>query len=178
MQWSDVALGSEPRLICVAETGGDPYSNLGGQSRSPFCVRQLAMQLSPRGLRTKSARIPLVLAILTGVVWQNFGQDALFTPSHVVSIALAIGVPVTYLFMGKQRGTAVTDLQRGTILLSIAALPMLFANGLYLSYGSADGAAGDIGGILIMLLGWAALVGTSAFLIDSPSSAQKSEAAR
>lgn len=118
------------------------------------------------------------MAILTGVVWQNFGQDALFTPSHVVSIALAIGVPVTYLFMGKQRGTAVTDLQRGTILLSIAALPMLFANGLYLSYGSADGAAGDIGGILIMLLGWAALVGTSAFLIDSPSSAQKSEAAR
>jgi ABC-type transport system involved in cytochrome c biogenesis permease component len=126
----------------------------------------------------KPARTPLVLAVLTGVVWQNFGQDALFFPSHVVSIALAIGVPITYFFIGKQRGAAVAHLQRGAILLSIAALPMLIANGLYLSYRSADGAAGDIGGILIMLLGWAALVGTSAFLIGSSSSAQRNKAAR
>ena len=98
--------------------------------------------------------------------------------SHIVSIALAISVPIAYFFVGKRPGHAVQHLQCGTILLLIAAVPMLVANGLYLSYKSADGAAGDIGGILIMLLGWGAVTGTSASLINSSSSAPRIKAAR
>ena len=126
----------------------------------------------------KPALIPLLLAVLSGVVWQNFGQDALFIPSRMVSIALAISVPIAYFFVGKRPGHAVQHLQCGTILLLIAAVPMLVANGLYLSYKSADGAAGDLGGILIMLLGWGAVTGTSASLINSSSSAPRIKAAR
>lgn len=141
-------------------------------------MQQLAMPLSPQGPRMNPALAPLLLAVLSGVVWQNFGQDALFIPSHIVSIALAISVPIAYVFVGKRRGRAFQHLQRGTILLLIAAVPMLVANGLYLSYKSADGAAGDIGGILVMLLGWAALTGTSASLINSSSSGPRIKAAR
>ena len=136
------------------------------------------MPLSPERSRSKLVLAPVVLAVLSGVAWQNFGQDPLFIPSHMVSIGLAIGVPASYFFLGRQRGDTGTPLRRGAILLSTAAVPMLIANGLYLSYRSAEGAAGDIGGILIMLLGWAVLTGTAAFLTHSSSSAQELKAAR
>lgn len=113
------------------------------------------MPISPGRSRSKRVLIPLVLAVLSGVVWQNFVQNALFVASHMVSIVLVLGVPASYFLLGTQQGNTGTHRHRGAVLLSVAAVPMVIANGLYLSYRSAEGAAGDIGGILIMLLGWA-----------------------
>jgi len=142
-------------------------------------VRQLAVPRSPQGSRTQPALVALVLSVLAGAVWQNFGQDILFVPSRLLSIVLSVSVPISFLLMGRKQGGASKLIRRGATLLSIAALPMLIANGMYLlSFKTADGAAGDIGGILIMLLGWAALVGTSIALAASSSSAQTRQAAR
>lgn len=92
---------------------------------------------------------------------------------------MSVSVPIAFFLMGRKQGGAPKLLRRGTTLLSIAALPMLIANGMYLlSYKSADGAAADIGGIFIMLLGWAALVVTSIALTVSSSSTKTHQAAR
>lgn len=125
------------------------------------------MPLNLRKTLTIPAWLPLMLAVLSGAVWLNFGQDALFVPSRIVSIVLAISASIAFVFIGLQRSITTNRLRRGTLLLAIAAVPMLIANGMYLSYGSSDGAAGDIGGIFVMLLGWAALTGVSLYLIDS-----------
>lgn len=136
------------------------------------------MPLTPRKSLAIPAWLPLILAVLSGAVWLNFGQDALFLPSHIVSIVLAISVPITFAFIGGQRSLSSSRLRRYALLLGVAAAPVLIANGMYLSYGSADGAAGDIGGIFVMLLGWAALTGLSLYLIDLPPVAPKSRAAQ
>lgn len=137
------------------------------------------MPLSPQGSGTQPALVALILSILAGAVWQNFGQDMLFIPSHLLSAVMSVSVPIAFFLMGREQGGAPKLLRRGTTLLSIAALPMLIANGMYLlSYKSADGAAADIGGIFIMLLGWAALVVTSIALTVSSSSTKTHQAAR
>ncbi|MHA7262369.1 hypothetical protein ACX80W_04090 [Arthrobacter sp. TMN-37] len=54
----------------------------------------------------------------------------------------------------------------GTVLLALAGVPLLAANGIYLfSFRSAEGSLGDIGGIGLALLGFAALVLAAVALI-------------
>lgn len=123
--------------------------------------------------------VALVLSVLSGATWQTFGQASLFIPSHLTFIVLSASVPVIFSLMGRKHGVTPGFLRGGTILLSIAALPMLLANGVYLlSFRSAEGSAGDIGGILVMLLGCVALVGTSIGLTVFSSSTAMRQSAR
>lgn len=67
------------------------------------------------------------------------------------------------ILVGKALGCRPDLLKLGAVLLAIAAIPMLTANGIYLfSLRTAENAAADIGGIGIALLGSAALLVTSA----------------
>jgi hypothetical protein len=107
----------------------------------------------------------LVLSCLAGLSWNQSGQESLFTASHMGSIILGLSAPLAFVFVGRRTDCRSTFLKPGAILLVLAALPVLLANGIHLfAFGSAEASAGDIGGIFIMLLGWTGLLAISLVL--------------
>lgn len=106
----------------------------------------------------------LMLSFLSGYVWLFAGpySPSLFTVAHVGSAVLCAAVPVAFHAVGRATRCSRGLLKLGTILLALAAIPMLVANGIYLfSFRSVEGSYGDIGGAGLMLLGLAGLLITS-----------------
>jgi hypothetical protein len=121
-------------------------------------------------LRILPGLTALVLSVLSGLIWKQGVQESLFVASHIGSIVLCVSAPVVFFFIGRKTRCDSTLLILGAVLLTIAAIPMLAANGIYLVwFGSVEAALGDIGAFGLMLLGWIGLVSTSiAFAIISP----------
>ncbi|MDQ0734706.1 hypothetical protein [Arthrobacter agilis] len=104
----------------------------------------------------------LILSLLSGYLWTQEDRLLSFTTAHMSSALLCLGTPIAFVLVGRALGCRPDLIKLGAVLLAIASVPMLIANGIYLvSFRSADGAAADIGGFGIGLLGWAALLVTS-----------------
>jgi hypothetical protein len=117
----------------------------------------------PPRLRFLPGMIALILSFPCGYLWTQEDRLLPFAAAHICSALLCLGVPAAFLLVGKALGCRPDLLKLGAVLLAIAAIPMLTANGIYLfSLRTAENAAADIGGIGIALLGWAALLVTSA----------------
>ncbi|WP_104166218.1 hypothetical protein [Arthrobacter sp. SX1312] len=118
----------------------------------------------PTFLRALPGLAALMLSFLSGYLWVFAGpySPALFTIAHSGSAVLCAAVPFTFVLIGRAARRR-PDLQRlGAILLAIAGIPVLVANGIYLfSFRSVEASYGDIGGAGLMVLGWAALLITS-----------------
>jgi hypothetical protein len=107
--------------------------------------------------------IALVLSFLSGYLWTQEDRLLPFAAAHICSASLCVGAPTAFLLVGNALGCRPDLLKLGAVLLAIAAIPMLTANGIYLfSLRTAENGAADIGGIGIALLGWAVLLITSA----------------
>ncbi len=121
-------------------------------------------------LRVFPGLTALVLSVSSGLIWKQGAQESLFVASHVGSIVLCVSTPVVFFLLGRKTGCRPTLLKLGTVLLTLAVIPMLLANGAYLFwFGSAEASLRDIGAIGVMLLGWIGLVGTSiAFAVVLP----------
>ncbi len=115
-------------------------------------------------LRVLPGLAALTLSFLSGYVWMFAGpySPSLFTIAHAGSAVLCVAVPFCFVVIGRATGCRPDLLKLGAILLAIAGIPMLVANGIYLfSFRSVEGSYGDIGGFGLMLLGFAALLITS-----------------
>ncbi|BBE22191.1 hypothetical protein MN0502_10740 [Arthrobacter sp. MN05-02] len=124
-------------------------------------------------LRVLPGLAALTLSFLSGYVWMFAGpySPSLFTIAHAGSVVLCVAVPCGFVGIGRATRCR-PDLGRlGAVLLAIAGIPMLVANGIYLfSFRSVEGSYGDIGGFSLMLLGFAALLVTSlACIVGLPS---------
>lgn len=84
-----------------------------------------------------------------------------FTVSHTGSALLCGGVPVAFALLGRGTACPAGPLRVGTVLLAVAATPLLVANGMYLATVTPQAVGNDIGGVALMLLGVAALSVTS-----------------
>jgi hypothetical protein len=107
----------------------------------------------------------LTLSFLSAYAWRYTGlaHPSLFTVAHTASAVLCAVVPVAFVLVGRATYCRPDLLKLGAVLLAIAAVPLLIANGVYLfSFGSAEASLGDIGGFGLFLLGTAALVVASA----------------
>jgi hypothetical protein len=106
----------------------------------------------------------LMLSFLAVYAWRYSGPayPSLFTVAHTASMVLSAAVPVAFVLVGRAIHGRPDLLRLGGILLAVAAIPMLIANGIYLfSFGSVEASYGDIGGFGLLLLGILALVVTS-----------------
>lgn len=102
-----------------------------------------------------------------------------FTVSHIGSALLCVSVPIAFLLVGQYTNCQPKRLKVGTILLAIAAAPLLIANGMYLFVlQTPQGADGAIGAILLMLLGALALLITSLVFIFALPTAHSVDADR
>ncbi|MFC3301047.1 hypothetical protein ACFOD8_15630 [Arthrobacter agilis] len=73
-----------------------------------------------------------------------------------------LGRTPAFVIVGRLLSCRLDLLKLGAVLLSIASIPLLVANGIYVfDIRTPENAAGDIGGISLALLGWAALLVTS-----------------
>jgi hypothetical protein len=115
-------------------------------------------------LRVLPGLAALTLSFLSGYVWMFAGQysPSLFTIAHTASAVLCGTVPFGFVAIGRATRCRPDLLKLGAVLLAIAGIPMLVANGIYLfSFRSVEESYGDIGGFGLMLLGFAALLVTS-----------------
>ncbi|WP_043440945.1 hypothetical protein [Arthrobacter sp. L77] len=106
----------------------------------------------------------LMLSFLTVHLWHYSGPDypSLFAAAHTGSAVLCIAVPGAFVLVGRLTRCRPDLLRLGAVLLAIAALPLLIANGIYLfSFGSVEASYGDIGAFGLMMLGFLALLVTS-----------------
>ena len=124
----------------------------------------------PTALRTLPGLTALTLSVLAVYLFAtNLGLlvDAVanpqffFTVSHIGSALLCVGVPAAFALVGRGTACPAGPLRAGTVLLAVAATPLLVANGMYLATVTPQAVGNDIGGVALMLLGFAALSVTS-----------------
>lgn len=109
--------------------------------------------MATRWYRFITGLATFVVAFLSGFVWNEFGQPPLFTVRHVVSIFLAVCVPIVFVLLGRRASSQPGLLKTGALLLSLAGIPLHIANLMYL-IGGVESTGNDIGGILLALMGW------------------------
>ena len=113
-------------------------------------------------LRFLPGMTALVLSLLCGFLWTQEDRLLSFTAAHIGSTLLCLGAPIAFVLVGRALGCRPDLLKLGAVLLGLAGVPILTANGIYLfSIRTSVNAAADIGGVGIALLGWAALLVTS-----------------
>ncbi|WP_247826695.1 hypothetical protein [Arthrobacter antioxidans] len=106
----------------------------------------------------------LMLSFLAAHLWHYSGPGypSLFAAAHTASAVLCITIPGAFVLVGRLTRCRPDLRTLGAVLLAIAALPLLVANGIYLIYfGSVEASYGDIGAFGLMMLGFAALLVTS-----------------
>lgn len=107
--------------------------------------------------------VPCALAVLTVVCGLLIPRsDAFYLLGHSLALGLALAVPLAYRWPNRY-GRSINPKSPGvhrflSIGLSILAVISAMSSAILLSYGSTDGAAGDIGGIFIWLLSSAGLL--------------------
>lgn len=113
-------------------------------------------------LRTLPGLTALMLSLLAGALWAI--SHLLFIVAHAGSAALCAAIPLAFVLIGRATRCRPDELKLGAILLVVATLPVLLANGIFLFvFGSSEGASGDFGGFFLMLFGVVALLITSLF---------------
>ncbi|OUM42645.1 hypothetical protein B8W73_07385 [Arthrobacter agilis] len=115
-------------------------------------------------LRVLPGLAALTLSFLSGYAWVFAGpySSSLFTIAHSGSAVLCAAAPYAFVLIGRATRCRPDLLKLGAILLALASIPMLVANGIYLfSFKSVEGSYGDIGGAGLMFVGLAALLVTS-----------------
>lgn len=106
--------------------------------------------------------VPFMLVVLS-LVCSIAGPNAdWYLVGHSVALVVALAVPVSYWWLSRTVGPHFeTQRLALTAGLSLLAVTLVFAEAVMLSYGSADGALGDIGGTFLWLIGGVGLLGLS-----------------
>ncbi|WDF31990.1 hypothetical protein PTW37_08805 [Arthrobacter agilis] len=113
-------------------------------------------------IRALPGATALLASFLSGYSWTWSGDPSSFAVAHVVSTILCLGAPLAFVIVGRLLSCRLDLLKLGAVLLSIVSIPLLIANGIYVfGIRTPENAAGDIGGIGLALVGWAALLVTS-----------------
>lgn len=107
--------------------------------------------------------VPSALAVLTVVCGLLVPRnDALYVLGHSLALVLAPVVPLAYGWLNyKARSTGPKDIGvHRFLLIGLSAFGVISAvsSGILLSFGSTEGAAGDIGGIFLWLVSSAGLL--------------------
>lgn len=101
-----------------------------------------------------------VLSVVCGLLVPR--SDAFYVLGHSLALVLALAVPLAYGWLNRE-GRSINPKGTGVhqflfIGLSIFAVISAVSSVVLLSFGSTDGAAGDIGGIFIWLVSSAGLL--------------------
>jgi hypothetical protein len=135
---------------------------------SPWCedestsYRKMGLSIVRTYVRALPGATALLASFLSGYSWTWSGEASSFTGAHVASALLCLSAPIAFVIVGRLLGCRPRILKPGAILLCLASIPLLIANGIYLfDIGTPENAQGDIGGFGLALLGWVALLVTS-----------------
>ncbi len=104
--------------------------------------------------------VPPTLAVLAGVSGFLIPRnDDLYLIGHSAALVLALAVPLSYGWLN--RGTRIEEKGLHRFLLAglgVFGAASAVASGIFLTYGSSPGAAGDIGGMLLWVVSSGGLI--------------------
>ncbi|WP_157875256.1 hypothetical protein [Arthrobacter sp. PAMC 25486] len=114
----------------------------------------MSEQANVRRSLAPTRMVPVSLAVLAAVVGLMVPrEDSLYLAGHFVALILALAVPLSYGWLNRGPRPRARSLHLFLLIgLSIFGTVSALMSGVLLSFGSADGAAGDIGEMFLWLL--------------------------